>query len=65
MCREAQVTLIELNRVAEEIRARNKNKAQSSTTNKTQTHKPNKSGSYLVRQVKRGTEFIFLSVLSS
>ena len=77
VCREAQVTLNELNGVTEKIRARRKNKAQTNTT-KQQKHrnKPTKQkglvshqdctsrSDCLEREVKRGIEVI-LSALSS
>ena len=58
VCREAQVTLNELNGVTEKIRARRKNKAQTNTTKQqkhhksTETSQPNKKGSYLIRTVR-------------
>ena len=78
---EAQVTLIELNRVTEEIRARKKNKAQpNKTKQKTPKQHPNTQTAQvglvshqgcqsrsdcLESEVKRGIEFILLSALSS
>ena len=54
MCREAQVTLIELNRDTKEIRAKYQNKAQSNkpTTNQHQTPDTEKPGSYLRRAIQ-------------
>ena len=78
MRREAQVTLIELNRDTKEIRARHKNQAQNNKTqtqtkNTTQneqaglvTHLGCQSRSDCRRcEVKRGIEFSLLSALSS
>ena len=58
VCREAQVTLIELNRDTKEIRARHQNKAQHNKTktnqpqNKPQTQDTKQPGSYLRRAVQ-------------
>ena len=80
MCREAQVTLIELNRSTKEIRARYQNqKAQTTSPKKTQTH-PNTQteqtglvshkgcqsrSDCFESEMKRGIEFILLSALST
>ena len=55
MRREAQVTLIELNRDAKEIRARHENQAQNNKTktkNTPQTPESQQPGSYLRRAVQ-------------
>ena len=78
MCREAQVTLIELNRVAEKIRARKRTRLKPTKPNN-KTHKPPKQpnrqtglvshqdcqsrSDCLEIDVKRGIGFILLSAL--
>ena len=79
MCREAQVTLIELNRDTKEIRAKHQNKAQSNKPKKpTNTkHKTPKSRVRISEglskpkqklsesEVRRGHEFVLLLALST